>query len=161
MTELAGEVADAALLNWCTPERVAKARDELSRGAEVAGRDPESVEIAVYVRTCLGHDESHALQVLGAASAEYARFTNYARQFDLMGLGEPAQAAARGDEAAELSMARALCVWGSREEAMSRFTEWRDAGADLVIVYPVPVLEVQSSILGTVLAAAPSPAVER
>lgn len=161
MTELAGEVADAVLLNWCTPDRVAKARDELSRGAEGAGRDHDTVKVAVYVRTCLGHEASQALQALGAAAAEYARFPDYARQFDLMGLGEPALAAARGDTTAALAMARALCVWGSREEAMSRFGEWRDAGADLVVVYPVPVLEVQSSLLGTVLAAAPSPAVER
>jgi 5,10-methylenetetrahydromethanopterin reductase len=161
VTELAGEVADAALLNWCTPERVAKAREEVARGAEGAGRDPAKIRIAVYVRTCLGHEESRALEALGSAAVEYARFPTYARQFELMGLGESARSTASGDPSASQSLANALCVWGSRDQALMRFGEWWDAGADLVVVYPVPVLESQSSILGTVLAAAPRPAVER
>lgn len=160
MTELAGEVSDGALLNWCSPERVAKAREEIARGAESGGREPTNIVIAVYIRACLGHEESNALEALGSAAAEYARIPSYARQFDLMGLGEPAGAAVGGDASAAQSLAKALCVWGSRDEALRRFGEWRDAGADIVVVYPVPVLEPQSSILGTLLAAAPKPAVE-
>src|SRR5262245_1564020 len=38
---LAGEVADGVLLNWCTPDRVAEARDEVRRATEEAGRDPD------------------------------------------------------------------------------------------------------------------------
>jgi 5,10-methylenetetrahydromethanopterin reductase len=160
MVGLAGEIGDGVLLNWCTPERVAKAREELARGAERSGRDPAEVTVAVYVRACLGHEEGHALEALAPAAAEYARFPNYARQFAMIGLGEHARAAASGDARGGEALARVLCVWGVRSEALSRLAEWRDAGADLVVVYPVPVLEPLSSIMGTVLAAAPSPAVE-
>jgi alkanesulfonate monooxygenase SsuD/methylene tetrahydromethanopterin reductase-like flavin-dependent oxidoreductase (luciferase family) len=160
MAELAGEVADGVILNWCTPERVTKAREELARGGEGAGRDPARVTLAVYVRACLGHEELHALDALGRAAAEYAGLPGYTRQFEAMGLGEPARAAAEGDLRGADALARALCAWGPRQGALPRFREWRDSGADLVLVYPVPALEAQSSIVGTVLAAAPSPAVE-
>jgi alkanesulfonate monooxygenase SsuD/methylene tetrahydromethanopterin reductase-like flavin-dependent oxidoreductase (luciferase family) len=161
MVELAGEIGDGVLLNWCTPERVAKAREELRRGAERAGRDPAELTVAVYVRACLGHEEGHAMGALASAAAEYARFPSYARQLEEMGLGKQASAAKSGDPRAAEVLARDLCVWGARSEALARLGEWRDAGADLVVVYPVPVLEPLSSILGTVLAAAPSPAIER
>jgi 5,10-methylenetetrahydromethanopterin reductase len=161
MVELAGELADGVLLNWCSPERVVRAREELARGAELAGRDPAGLTVAVYVRACLGPEEDHALKALGSAAGEYAGFPSYARQFEEMGLGEQGRAAANGDPRGGEALARALCVWGSRRESLERLGEWRDAGADLVVVYPVPVLEPLSSILGTVLAAAPSPAVGR
>ena len=57
---------------------------------------------------------------------------------------------------------RFLTVMGGRAEALARFRAYRDAGADLVLCYPVAAAaDPFSSILGTVLAAAPSPAVER
>src|SRR5687768_12144432 len=65
MAELSGEIADGVVLNWCPPERVARARDEIARGAEAAGRHPEVVRIAVYVRCCVGPDEAIALEALG------------------------------------------------------------------------------------------------
>jgi 5,10-methylenetetrahydromethanopterin reductase len=165
MVGLAGEVADGVLLNICTPERVHSAREETARGAERAGRAPEDVTVAVYVRTCLSHEEPHALAALRAAVGEYAAVPHYRRQFEAMGLGEEAAMAAKAFEAGELSgvpeaLVRAVCVWGTRQEALGRLDAYREAGADLVVVYPVPVLEPLSSLMGTVLAAAPSPAVE-
>jgi alkanesulfonate monooxygenase SsuD/methylene tetrahydromethanopterin reductase-like flavin-dependent oxidoreductase (luciferase family) len=160
MVALAGEVGDGVILNWCSPDRVARAREELARGAERSGRNPAELTMAVYVRACLGHEEGHALEALAPAAAEYAGLPSYARQFEAMGLGEAARAAAAGDPRGGEELARGLCVWGSRNESLSRLGDWRDAGADLVVVYPVPAREPLSSILGTVLAAAPSQAVE-
>jgi len=51
-------------------------------------------------------------------------------------------------------------VWAGRNDPTT-MTSAADAGAHLVLCYPVPALEPFSSILGTVLAAAPSPLVER
>jgi alkanesulfonate monooxygenase SsuD/methylene tetrahydromethanopterin reductase-like flavin-dependent oxidoreductase (luciferase family) len=158
MAELGGEVADGILLNWCTPDRVARARLEVARGAERAGRDPAEVMVAVYVRTCLEPDPQIALDGLRDATAQYAAMPAYRRQLDAMGLAEEAAAAASGQ--VPESLVRAVCAWGIREEAMDRLTTYREAGADLVVVYPVPVLEAASSILATVLGVAPDPAVE-
>jgi alkanesulfonate monooxygenase SsuD/methylene tetrahydromethanopterin reductase-like flavin-dependent oxidoreductase (luciferase family) len=158
MTELAGEAADAVLLNWCTPDRVAQARAEVARGADRAGRDPREVQVAVYVRACLSHDDERAVTVLGEATAMYAGIPAYRRQLDAMGLGREADRA-RGGEA-PASLVRALCVWGTREEALERLAEWRQAGADVVVVYPVTAQEPGSSLLGTIMAVAPDPAIE-
>src|SRR5580700_10818647 len=43
MLRLAGEVADGALLNWATPERIAVSRAQINTGAIRAGRDPGAV----------------------------------------------------------------------------------------------------------------------
>jgi 5,10-methylenetetrahydromethanopterin reductase len=150
MVELAGRSADGVLLNWCSPDRVARARVEVARGAERAGRDPGEITVAVYVRACLGHDEDHALAALREAAGMYARVPTYRRQLE-----------ADGVEPTPEEMAQALCVWGDRDAALERLAAWREAGADLVVVYPVPAQEAASSLLGTIMAAAPDPAVER
>jgi alkanesulfonate monooxygenase SsuD/methylene tetrahydromethanopterin reductase-like flavin-dependent oxidoreductase (luciferase family) len=165
MIRLAGEVADGVLLNWCTPERVAQARRLVGEGAERAGRDPAEVMVAVYVRACLGVEEPVALEALRKMTGLYASFPNYRRQLEEMGLGEEATLAAkaftggRPDEIPE-SFVRSLSVMGGRAEALARFAAFREAGADLVVCYPVSALETASSVLGTLLAAAPAPALE-
>jgi 5,10-methylenetetrahydromethanopterin reductase len=166
MIRLAGEVADGIILNWCTPERVARARELVREGAERAGRDPAAVTVSVYVRACLGLEEPIALQALREMTGQYASFPRYHRQFELMGLGDEAALAAeafaggRPQDVPE-SFVRTLTVVGGRAEALARFASFREAGADLVLCYPVSALETLSSVLGTVLAAAPSPAMER
>lgn len=166
MTELAGEVADGVLLNWCTPDRVADAVKEVSRGAEAVGRDPGTITVAVYVRACLGMEEHRAHAALGPAAAEYAALPHYRRQFESMGLGREAEIASRALRAGEPNgvpeaLVRALSVSGSRQEALVRLRAYHEAGADTVVVYPVPTRDPLSSMMSTILAAAPSPAVER
>lgn len=160
---LAGEVADGVLLNWCTPQRVAEARRTLREAAERAGRDPAAVTVAVYVRACLGVEEVVAVRALAEATAQYAALPRYRRQMHRMGLGPEADSAAAAHEAGNLStvperLVRALAVTGGRREALARFAAFHEAGADLVLCYPVPALDRLSSLLGTVIAAAPSPA---
>jgi alkanesulfonate monooxygenase SsuD/methylene tetrahydromethanopterin reductase-like flavin-dependent oxidoreductase (luciferase family) len=163
MISLCGEIAEGVVLNWCSPERVETARRELSRAAERSGRDPADVTVGVYVRACLAHEDAQALEALRPAVGEYAAKVHYRRQFEAMGLGEEATMAAKAFRAGELSgvpeaLVRAVCVFGS--DSTARLEAYADAGADLVVVYPVAARDPLSSILGTVLAAAPSPAVE-
>jgi 5,10-methylenetetrahydromethanopterin reductase len=157
MCELAGEIADGVVLNWCTPERVARAREEIAAGTRRAGRDPAEVRIAVYVR-CSVEPEEHAVAALREAAAQYAAMPTYRRQFETMGLGAEADAAARGPGEVPDRLLREVCAWGGRDEVIGRLDEYRAAGAALVVVYPVPVLEAASSILATVLGVAPRPA---
>jgi alkanesulfonate monooxygenase SsuD/methylene tetrahydromethanopterin reductase-like flavin-dependent oxidoreductase (luciferase family) len=165
MIGVAGEVADGVILNWCTPERVAAATKLIPVAAERAGRDPGRVTVAVYVRACLGVEEPVALQALREMTGLYASFPSYRHQFGLMGLGDETAIAAKAFEAGRPqevpdSLVRALTVVGGRPEVLTRFAAYRDAGADLVLCYPVSVLEPLSSVVGTVLAAAPSPGLE-
>lgn len=139
---LAGEVADGVLLNWCTPERVGAARAELSEGAEMAGRDPSDVTVAVYVRASLGASDEVSMRALQAAAGEYASYPAYARQFALMGLeGSAVRAAAahasgRPEDVPE-DLVRAVALVGEPLEARARVEAFREAGADLPVIYPV------------------------
>lgn len=155
---LAGEVADGVLLNWCPPERVAFARELVAEGAVTAGRDPAEVEVGVYVRAWAGEDETAAMDALRPAAGQYASSPAYARQFASVGLGAEAEAAAAahrrgrpGDVPEEL--VRAVCAVGAG--AGARLDEYRDAGADLPVVYPVAVGDPASSVERTLLALAP------
>lgn len=166
MLEVAAQVADGAILNWCTPERAARARRLLDRASREAGRDPSEVTLAVYVRACLGVAERVALQSLREMAGRYAALPQYLRQFEAMGLGEEARLAAKAfaegrPQDVPEGLVRAVAVTGGRQEVMSRFEEFRRAGVDLVFCYPVAALDRFSSVLGTLMAAAPNPAVER
>jgi alkanesulfonate monooxygenase SsuD/methylene tetrahydromethanopterin reductase-like flavin-dependent oxidoreductase (luciferase family) len=166
MIRAAGRVADGIVLNWCTPERVRRVRHEL---ADVEGPSPgiprRRVSVAVYVRACLGHDERHAREALGEAVGMYASFPNYRRQLEREGLGDAAAEAVEAhrsgrDEAIPGALLDALCIRGGREDAVARLEQYRAAGADHVVVYPVTAQEPLSSLIGTIMAAAPDPAVE-
>lgn len=162
---LAGEVADGVLLNWCTPERVADARARVRQSAEAAGRDPDAVTIAVYVRACVGQEPAHAMPALREMAGQYASYPAYRRQFEAMGLGEEAAKAAAAHEARRSqdvpeTLVGAVCLAGEAMETRARLQAFRDAGADLPVVYPVACLDPLSSILGTLFALAPSLAVE-
>ncbi len=166
MLALAGAVTDGVILNWCTPDRVATARRILDEAGEAAGRDPGTVTVSVYVRASLGLEEAVAVEGLREITGRYAAVPHYRRQMEAMGLGEEANAASRAFRSGRSgdvpeALVRALTVMGGREGWLERQSSYRSAGADLVVCYPVPVLDPISSILGTALAAAPSTAVER
>lgn len=138
--DLAARVADGVILNWCTPERVRQAREQIGLSATRAGRDPSDVTIAVYVRANVEGGDSPAA-ALRAAAGEYASYPAYARQFDLMGLGDLAQEAAAAHAAGRTAdvpeaFVRSLAIT-SLDEAGPRLAAFRDAGADLPVVYPV------------------------
>jgi alkanesulfonate monooxygenase SsuD/methylene tetrahydromethanopterin reductase-like flavin-dependent oxidoreductase (luciferase family) len=165
MVSLGARVADGILLNWCPPERVVSAKQTVADAAARAGRDPADVTVAVYVRACLGVDDEHALPPLRAMTALYASIPHYRRQLEAVGLGGQAVAAAKAAEAGRPGdvpedLVRALTILGGRDEALARFDAYRRAGADVILLYPVAALDRFSSILGTILTAAPDPAIE-
>jgi 5,10-methylenetetrahydromethanopterin reductase len=167
MVALAGRAADGILLNWCTPERVSAARRTLAESAEAAGRDPSSLTIAVYVRAALEVDEATALPSLREMTGLYASYPAYRAQMVAMGLAQEAEAAAAAHAAGRSqdvpeALVRALIVLGGRAQAQERFQAYHDAGADLVLCYPVVAGDHPlSSVMGTAVAAAPSPALDR
>jgi alkanesulfonate monooxygenase SsuD/methylene tetrahydromethanopterin reductase-like flavin-dependent oxidoreductase (luciferase family) len=155
---LAGEVADGVILNWCPPERVAFARGRIAEGAEAAGRDPASVAVGVYVRSWVGGDEAEAMSSLKEAAGQYASYPAYRRQFEQVGLGPQAAVAGQAHRAGRSEdvpevLVRAVCAVG--DGARERVDAFREAGADLPIVYPVATADAAASIRGTLLALAP------
>jgi alkanesulfonate monooxygenase SsuD/methylene tetrahydromethanopterin reductase-like flavin-dependent oxidoreductase (luciferase family) len=72
MLRLAGEVADGALLNWATPDRIAFSRSRVDEGAARSGRDPGVVPLTMYIRVCIDDDVAAARQAFGAQVLGYA-----------------------------------------------------------------------------------------
>lgn len=156
---LAGEVADGALLNWCPPEWVAVARRAIEEGADAVGRDPTGISLAVYVRSWVGEDLDGAMPALRAAVTEYASYPAYRRQYERVGLGAEAAAAASAFESGrpeESPEALVHAVTAVGDLAHARLSAYREAGADLVVVYPVVVGDPAPSIEATLLALAPA-----
>ncbi|MDP9375678.1 MAG: LLM class flavin-dependent oxidoreductase, partial [Chloroflexota bacterium] len=96
MLRLAGEAADGAALNWCTPEQIAWSRERVAEGAARAGRDPGEVRIAEYIRVCVDDDEDAARRaytraILGYALAQpgAAKDRGYRARFARMGFDAP------------------------------------------------------------------------
>jgi alkanesulfonate monooxygenase SsuD/methylene tetrahydromethanopterin reductase-like flavin-dependent oxidoreductase (luciferase family) len=72
MLRLAGMVANGALLNWATPERIAASRALISEGAQRARRDPAEIPVVMYVRVCVDDDVAAARRAFGAQVLGYA-----------------------------------------------------------------------------------------
>jgi alkanesulfonate monooxygenase SsuD/methylene tetrahydromethanopterin reductase-like flavin-dependent oxidoreductase (luciferase family) len=158
---VAGEVADGVLLNWCTPDRVRAARTAIQEGAVAAGRDPADVTVAVYVRASLGASEEACVRAVRTAAGEYASYPAYGRQFALMGLEEEARGAAaahaagRPDDVPE-RLVRSVALLGDPFAARERLDAYREAGADLPVVYAVPTADDPiGSVARTLIAAMP------
>ena len=95
MLRLAGELADGALLNWATIERIAASRRLLHDGAARAGRDPAEVPLTMYIRVCVDDDVDAARTALAKQVLNYALATpgasltsGYRGLFGEMGFGE-------------------------------------------------------------------------
>ena len=156
---LGGEIADGVILNWCPPERVSFARARIAEGAEAAERDPVSVTVAVYVRAWVGRDEAEAISALRSMAGRYASYRAYRRQFEQVGLGPQAAVAGQAHRAGRSEdvpevLVRSVCAVG--DGARDRLDAFREAGADLPIVYPVATADAAASIESTLRALAPA-----
>lgn len=148
MLRLAGEIADGVILNWSSPQRVGHAAGIARESAQMAGRDPASVDVVCFVRAAVTDEPGQAWQVLRRLVATYAAMPAYARMLEEAGFaGEVAAVqaawAAGGVNAAAAALSddlvRELGVVGPAAECRSGLARYRDAGADLVAAYPFPV----------------------
>jgi len=132
MLRVAGELADDALLNWCSPEWVGWSRTRVERAATVAGRPaPEIVE---YIRTSVDPDAALARSTLGSAALGYALGPGaYRKHFERMGFGTELDGLERegGEPGAELLAASGAA--GAPGDVRLRF-ERLAQGLDLAIV---------------------------
>ncbi len=62
MLRLAGELADGVLFNYSPAEAIGPMIAEVRKGAAAAGRDPNTIDYAMYVRCCVTDDVPTAVQ---------------------------------------------------------------------------------------------------
>ncbi len=117
MCRLAGECADAVLLNWLTPEYILESAAHTLEGAAETGR-PRPL-IAGYVRVAL--DEG--LERLRIESDLYASLEHYAAEFERMGV-DPRDATVHGPNRAAIRAGLA------RHEALLDHTIAHSVAAD-------------------------------
>jgi len=133
MCRLAGEIADAVLWNWLTPEYAERSAVWLGEGAQRAGRDlPKRY---AYVRVALG---PAAFARLDEEASRYERFPGYREHFRRMGVP-----------------ARATAVAAERPEELSAALARWEARLDETVVRAVTVHDQLDEVLALVEAAAP------
>jgi 5,10-methylenetetrahydromethanopterin reductase len=88
MGQLAGRVADGALLNMADPGRIAFVSENLAMGAKEAGRDPKDLEIVAKVRVSLNEDIEKAKSALKKVVTFYSLAHHYRDMLAEMGLQE-------------------------------------------------------------------------
>lgn len=150
MLRMAGAVADGVLMNWATPARVREAIEHIRAGARDAGRSPDEVRIASYLRTCVSDDTECVERACREQIAQYGSMMYYRNYFSEIGFATEAAALeaawAAGDAAGaadvvDRQMIQALTIYGSPGECRERLAAYRDAGLDLPIVAPFPIGE--------------------
>lgn len=135
MCRLAGEAADAVLLNWLTPTYARQSVQWVHEAAAAAGR-PAPLGYA-YVRVALGPEGQARL---AREAATYEAIPSYAAHFARMGV--------RAIETA---------VAGETADAVQRgLAEW-DEILDEVVVRAIPATNEIDAVLAVLEAAAPAP----
>lgn len=150
MLQLAGAVADGVLMNWATLAYIPQALAHIRQGAEAAGRNPDEIQTACYLRTCVTDAPEQVEQACREQLARYGAMTYYQKYFASMGFAAEAatmaQAWQRGDgdaavRAVTLPMIEAVTIYGSAEACRQRLQAYRDAGLQHPIIAPFPIGE--------------------
>jgi alkanesulfonate monooxygenase SsuD/methylene tetrahydromethanopterin reductase-like flavin-dependent oxidoreductase (luciferase family) len=141
MCRLAGEVADGVILNWATPSYAGEAVAQIREGAEAAGRDPASIDIAMYLRVAPNSDAT-TRKALARDIASYASLPFYRAMMDAEGFAAATQAIveAKDPEQAGLAvpeaMIDALTATG-KDEVRDRVAEYHRLGVTLPVLAPL------------------------
>lgn len=161
MLELAGRRADGVLLNWAGPHEVARAADAVRAAAVTAGRRPEDVEIAAYVRMAIADDRDTARRALAAQVGAYAALPAYAAHLERQGLSDAVERAtaarergADGDGLVEAIGVDALDVLGwaatPADDARTMLDAYRQAGLDHLVARVVVVDDPVEAVMSVV-----------
>ncbi|HZU76790.1 MAG TPA: LLM class flavin-dependent oxidoreductase, partial [Dehalococcoidia bacterium] len=172
MLRLAGEAADGAALNWFSPEARVEARERVAAGARKAGRDPDSVKLAEYIRVCVDEDVAAARRAYARATLGYAlarpgasKDLAYRGHFARMGFGPILEAleakrdaGASMDELADAApddLLLAVGYYGKPEGAGAAFRRVAE-GLDIAVVRVVPARPGIESVRAVMQACRPS-----
>jgi probable F420-dependent oxidoreductase len=146
MLRLAGEIADGVLFNYSPAEAIRPMIVEVRKGAEAAGRDPNALDYAMYVRCCVTEDVPTAVQAYKRELSSYGFVEPYVRMFTRYGFGDDMQGfrklwqAGKRDEAVHCisdKMAHTLAAIGPKEKGQEYIQACRAAGLTHPILFPI------------------------
>jgi 5,10-methylenetetrahydromethanopterin reductase len=148
MLELAGRAADGVMLNLMSPAQAAQAVRLVRAAAAAAGRDPASVQVVGVVHCCLSGDPAAAA---AAAREVVPRYVLHPAVTGLFGAADPdgdlravRELLLAGDRRGATGrvpqpVADAFVAQGDAAACLDRVAEYRAAGVDLPVVFPMPV----------------------
>jgi 5,10-methylenetetrahydromethanopterin reductase len=161
MIELAGELADGVIFNLVPLERYPKALAALYRGAERAGRDPQSIAIYHFTTCYLGPDRAACLHESKRMLARYANLPFYGNMLAQSGFASEvetirghmrAKDVAAAEKAVTDAMADAVTLVGDPQHCRERLRAYSMAGAETAIVFPNPVGESRAAAVERAIA---------
>ena len=146
MLGVCGEIAEGAILTWCTLDHAAEAAQHVSLGARNAGRDPADVEVASLLPCAVSGDRDAARDLMRMPIASYAgRFPRYRKLMIDAGFPEEiedvrvAWQAGNIQESLDLvpsGLIDKIGLVGTVDEVRGKLAEYREAGITLPIVSP-------------------------
>jgi F420-dependent oxidoreductase-like protein len=137
MCELAGEIADGAILWLCTPDYVRDvARPAIERGRRRAGKTLEGFDLVAAVPAAVTDDPAAARAAFRTELARYASLPFYRAMMQASGLAEGLRAFDRDGTVPE-SMAAPLGAVGDAATARAYVEAYRKAGVTLPAVRPI------------------------
>jgi probable F420-dependent oxidoreductase len=146
MLRLAGEIADGVLFNYSPAEALGPMIAEVRKGAEAAGRDPNAIDCAMYVRCCVTDDIATAVQTYKRELSSYGFVDPYVKMFTRYGFGDDMQGfrklwqEGKRDEAVQCisdTMAHTLAAIGPEEKGRAYIQACRAAGLTHPILFPI------------------------
>ena len=165
MLEMVGELADGVLMNWTAVDYLGEAIGHIKRGAEKAGRDPNKIDIAGYVRVAVGDNLTESRVSLRRQVARYASNPFYRNFFAQTGFDKEMSAAAAAladgnlDKAADSiteEMQDQVAIVGTVEECRAALEKRRAAGLQLPVIAPFAVGDNMASHRHVIEAMAPA-----
>jgi 5,10-methylenetetrahydromethanopterin reductase len=148
MLGLAGRIADGVILNLMSPAQAGRAAGAVRAAAAAAGRDPASVEIVCVVHCCLSGDAAAAAAAARDVVPRYVLHPAVASLFgpqdaggDLPAVRERLLAGDRAGAAGRVPqpVADAFVAHGDAGACQRRLAQYRAAGVDLPVLFPMPV----------------------
>src|SRR5580704_4883987 len=148
MLELAGRIADGVVLNLMSPAQAGKAAGLVRTAAAAAGRDPAAVEIICVVHCCLSGDANAAAAAARDVVPRYVLHPAVTALFGEDGLGADLRPVRElllaGDRAGATArvpqpVADRFVAHGDAAACGQRLAEYRAAGVDLPVLFPMPV----------------------
>lgn len=148
--ELAGEIADGAMLYVATRERFQQCISRVERGARQAGRQPHDVVVTLLIPTFLSEDLEAAQAAARQFLSFYAGIPLYAQMFRRSGftteIEQIAQAQAHGDQQGAARgvsnrMMDAVCLVGPQSRCQEQLMAFREAGVTYPLLGPQAVGE--------------------
>ena len=143
---LAGEIADGVLFNYSPAEAIAPMIAEVRNGAQAAGRDPNSIDFAMYVRCCVTDDVETATKAYKRELSSYGFVDPYVKMFTKYGFGDDMQGfrklwqegkRAEATECISDKMVHTLAAIGPKEKGQAYIQACREAGLTHPILFPI------------------------